>query len=225
MKDKSKTRGEAIKGMIKAGGNAVDKALDKSGDVATLMINNATRLISKLSDDIGIMADRILTMEERIGSMADRIGLMADRIVHTEELMARLAANLVDKDLDVSVGKASGRKTIRQPLLSIATTKIPPDFIPQLRITGESSAYLLYVSTSPLFREGDTVVTYVCDADDFPISWRRSVEAITGMREPSAKGADEPTVVSVAVKTAPTPQSISPLSNSVDVALHISHDR
>ena len=48
MKDKIKTGGKALKGMIKAGGNAVDKALDKSGDVATLMINNATRLISKL---------------------------------------------------------------------------------------------------------------------------------------------------------------------------------
>jgi hypothetical protein len=222
MKDKSKTRGGAIKGMIKAGGNAVDKALDKGSDVATLMINNATRLISKLSDDVGMMADRILTMEERIGSMAERIGLMADRIVHTEELMAKLAATMADKELDVAVGRPSASRTIGQPLLSIATTEIPRDLIPALRITGESDAYLLYVSSSPLFRAGDTVVTYVCDADAFPGAWRRSIEAITEMREPGAKGTDEPVVVSVAVRTVPNPRNISPLSNSVDVTLHVS---
>jgi hypothetical protein len=220
MKEKIKTGGEALKGMIKAGGNAVDKALDKSSDVAALMIDNATRLISKLSDDIGMMADRIPTMEERIGSMADRIGLMADRIVHTEELMARLTATLADKDLGLSLENTAEGETTQQPVLSIPITEVSRDFSPELCISGDPDSYLLYVSANPLFREGDTVVSHICKADDFPDSWRRSVAAIMRMQQQAAKGADESLVVSVAVKTASNPHSISPLSNSIDVALH-----
>lgn len=93
MKDKLKTVGDALKELIQTGGSAMDKALDKSSDIAALMINSMTRVTSKLSDDIGLMADRILTMEERIGRMADRI-------VHTEELMARLTATLANRELE-----------------------------------------------------------------------------------------------------------------------------
>jgi hypothetical protein len=219
MTDKLKTGGEAIKGALRAGSGVVDKALDKSSDVLTLMINNATRLISKLSDDIGIMADRILTMEERIGLMADRIGVMADRIVHTEELMARLTATLAAKDLDAAKGEQLGAATPQPPVLAIPVKRVDEGSIPELGVSGAPAGYLLYVSSSPLFRDGETVVTRVRDAGDLPACWRRSVAVLKGAAGDGAKRAGEPMVVSVAVKAVGGDQSVSPFSNSVDVTL------
>jgi hypothetical protein len=214
VKDKVKTGGEALRGLIKTGGNVVDKALDKGSDVVTLMINNMTRLISKLSDDIGIMADRILTMEQRIG-------LMADRIVRTEELMARLTATMADKDLDLSAGKSRGRGGAQPPVLAIPATGIPEGALPELRITGEPKVYLLLASADPLFGEGTTVVSRIRDREDFVAAWRRSVRAIKAMVGKGGERTGEPTVVSVAVKTVSDTDEVSPISNSVDVTVHI----
>jgi hypothetical protein len=214
MKDKLKTGSEAIRGLVKTGGDVVDKALDKSSDVVTLMINNMTSLISKLSDDIGIMADRILTMEERIG-------LMADRIVRTEELMAKLTASLAARERDASREAPPDKGASQPPVLSVSTTRLSEASIPELRITGDPSVYLLYVSASPLFRDGMTVVSRISDAEDYPASWRRSIEAIAGIKAQDAKRTGGCIVVSVAVRTVTDTQGIAPFSNSIDVTLRI----
>ena len=213
MKDKLKTGGEAFKGLIKTGGDVVDKALEKSSDVATLMVNSMTGLISKMSDDIGVMADRILTMEERIG-------LMADRMVHTEKLMAKLTATLADKDLDLSFESPTFKGAHQPPVLVVPTTKLSQESVPELMLAGDHAAYLLYVSSSPLFRDGATVVSRIEDTDDFPVSWKRSIEAIKGMEQQGAERKSETIVVAVAVKTISDAVEISPLSNSIDVTVY-----
>jgi hypothetical protein len=213
MKDKIKTGGEAFKGLIKTGGDVMDKALDKSSDVATLMVNSVTGLISKMSDDIGVMADRILTMEERIG-------LMADRMVHTEKLMAKLTATLADKDLDLSFESPTFKGAHQPPVLVVPTTKLSQESVPELMLAGDHAAYLLYVSSSPLFRDGATVVSRIEDTDDFPVSWKRSIEAIKGMEQQGAERKSETIVVAVAVKTISDAVEISPLSNSIDVTVY-----
>jgi len=214
MKDKLKTGGEAFKGMIKTGGGVVEKALDKSSDVATLMVNSVTALISKMSDDIGVMADRILTMEERIGSMADRM-------VHTEKLMAKLTATLVDKDLEVSFESPAREGALQPPVLVVSTTRISEESVPELTVVGDPAAYLLYVSSSPLFRDGATVVSRIENSDDYPVSWKRSVEAIMGAEQQGAKRESEPIIISVAVKVVSGALEISPFSNSIDVAVYL----
>jgi len=213
MKDKLKTGGEAFKGLMKTGGDVVDKALDKSSDVATLMVNSVTGLISKMSDDIGAMADRILAMEKGIG-------LMADRIVHTEKLMAKLTATLADKDLDVSLESPTYEGAPQPPVLMVPTTKVSEESIPELRVAGEPTAYLLYVSSSPLFRDGETVVSRIEDVDDYRVSWRRSIEAIKGVEQQGAKRESESIVVSVAVRIVSDAVALSSLSNSIDLTVY-----
>ena len=192
----------------------MDKALDKSSDIATLMTNNMTGLISKLSDDIGVMANRILSMEERIG-------MMADRIVHTEELMAKLTASLADKELDLPRRELSRTGAIMPPLISVATTRISEVSTPEMSITGNPDVHLLYVSATPLFSEGHTVISRINSADDYLGSWRRSIEAIKRMDNQGAKKTGESMVVSVAVKTVIDDHRISPLSNSVEVTVYL----
>jgi hypothetical protein len=220
MKNKLKEKGDALKGLIKTGGDVMDKALEKSCDVLTIMMNNMTGLISKLSDDIGSMADRILAMEERIGKMADRIGLMADRIVHTEELMAKLTATLADKDFDPSLAKRPGKEALQPPELIIPATSLSAVSFPELRISGDPDVYLLYVSANPLFREDATVVTRITGGKNFESSWRRSVKAIRDMEDRSARSKSGFVTVSIAVKTISDHRVISPLSNSIDITVH-----
>jgi hypothetical protein len=212
MKDKIKDKGDVLKGLIKTGGNVMDKALDKSSEVAALMIENMTKLTSKLSDDVGIMADRILTMEQRIGNMADRI-------VQTEELMAKLTATLADKELDAAFARPSDQPGSGPPLLDVTADRIGTDAVPDLRISGDPTIYMLYVSSSPIFRDGATIVNRVAGAGDLTVGWRRSVRSLFESREDAGKVTAKPMVVSVAVRTTAGGDRLSPLSNSVDVTI------
>lgn len=210
--DKRKDKGDTLKGLIKTGGSVMDKALEKSSEVAVLMIENMTKLTSKMSDDIGSMADRILTMEERIGNMADRI-------VHTEELMAKLAATLANRELDVASGRPSEQTAPKPPVLNLGSDRIAAEVVPDLRISGDPKTYVLYVSSSPLFRDGATIVSQVAEANDLAVGWQRSVRALL---EPQGKGIGtevKPTVVSIAVRTTADGDRLSPLSNSVDLTI------
>ena len=212
MKDKIKDKSDALKGLIKTGGSVMDRALDKSSEVAVLMIDNMTKLTSKLSDDIGIMADRILTMEQRIGSMADRI-------VHTEELMAKLTATLANKELDAAFARPSDPPGPGMPLLDFSADRIGIDIVPDLRISGDPKVYMLYVSSSPIFQDGATIVSRVAEAGDLAIGWRRSVRSLFESRGKGRERTEKPMVVSVAVRTADRGGRLSPLSNSVDVTI------
>jgi hypothetical protein len=212
MKDKLKDKGDTLKGLIKTGGTVMDKALDKSGEVAALMIDNMTKLTSKLSDDVGMMAERILKTEEQIGNMADRI-------VHTEELMAKLTASLANRELDLAPAKRSDRPGTVPPLLAIGADRIAADAVPKLEILGEPQDYVLYVASSPLFREDGTVVSWVKSADDLPACWRRSVSALLESRGIGGEGDARPMVVSVAVRLSAVDGQLSPLSNSVDLTI------
>lgn len=213
MKDKLKSGGDAIKSLIKTGGGVADKVLDKSTDVATAMMNHTMGLISKLSDDIGVMADRILTTEENIG-------LMADRIVKTEALMAKLTATLAGKDLDLSSDKPAGKETSGTVLLSTETTEASGDTGPKLMIVGDPQNYLMYVSTSPLFQDGSTVISKVTNVSEYNTAWKRSIIAMRGLTKNTNNDETEATIVSIAVKTIAEDEQVSALSNSVDVRLH-----
>jgi len=190
----------------------VDKALDKSSDVAAHMIDSTTGLISKLSDDIGIMADRVLTMEQRIG-------LMADRIVHTEKLMAKLTATLAGKELDVSLENLTPEPPSQPPLLDVPTTKVSEEQVPVLNMKGDPTDYLLYLSLAPFFPDGGTVVSRIKDAGDYPVAWKRGVEAISRSATHAAGESADLTKISVAVKTVSDAGDISPISNSIDVTV------
>ncbi len=212
MKYKFKTSGETLKGLIKTGGDVAEKALDKGSEVATVMMNNMTGLVSKLSNDIGVMANRVLTMEERIG-------LMADRILKTEALMARLTATLANKNLDISFVEMTSKDAFQAPILTLASTEASEGAGPQLTIAGDPEIYLLYVSTSPLFQSDSTVVTQINDANDYNVAWRRSINAIRGVAEKTEQNRGEAFTVSVAVKTIVETNQLSALSNSIDVTV------
>ena len=158
------------------------------------------------------MAERILKTEQQIGNMADRI-------VHTEELMAKLTATLANRDLDIVSAKPSDPVGSVPPLLSVRNHRIDADAVPELAIMGRPENYVLYISSSPLFREDDTVVSWVTSADDLPGFWRRSISSFHDARaRPSEKNV-EPMMVSVAVRITIDGARLSPLSNSVDLTV------
>lgn len=212
MKDKIQTGSDAFKGLLKTGAEVADKVLDKGTDVATAMMNNMTGLISKLADDIGVMADRILATEEKIGEMADRI-------VKTEELMAKLTATLANKNLDLSPDSAVERYAVQTALLHTAATEASAQSGPKLSISGDPQSYLLYLSSNPLFREGSTVVTRIENPSDYDTAWRRSINALSGMRSDAPSKQKNTMVVAVAVKTLTDEARLSALSNSIDVTV------
>ena len=213
MKDKLKSGGDAIKSLIKTGGDVADKVLDKGTDVATAMMNNMSGLISKLSDDIGVMANRILATEEQIG-------LMADRIVKTEEMMAKLTATLAGKKLELSSDKSAGKGTSETVLLSTKAADASGNKGPELMITGDPLSYLLYVSTSPLFQEGSTVISKVNEPKEYDTAWKRSIIAIKERDKNTNDHGTELVIVSIAVKTIAEDNQLSALSNSVDVRVY-----
>jgi hypothetical protein len=78
---------------------------------------------------------------------------------------------------------------------------------------------VLYVSSSPLFREDSTVVSRVENADDLPDCWRRSVSAFFEARAEGGEENAKPMMVSVAVRLPTDGGQLSPLSNSVDLTI------
>ncbi len=213
MKEKLKSGGDAIKTLIKTGGDVADKVIDKGTDVATAMMNHTAGLISKLSDDIGLMADRILETENKIGAMADRI-------VKTEELMAKLTASLSGKELALSSDTLVEKETLRAVVLSAEGTKAREDAGPELTITGDPSKYLMYVSSSPLFRDGSTVISKVTNDSEYDAAWKRSIIAIKELGNNTQGNEAEATVVSIAVKALGEDDRLSDLSNSVEIRVH-----
>jgi hypothetical protein len=211
-KDKRQKSDGMLKGLIKTSGGVVNRAIDKGGDLAAAMMDQTAALISKLSDDIGVMADRILTMEERIG-------FMADRIVKTEELMAKLTAALANKELQLPRGGLAAHGPSPTPLLSLEPAEASRASLPDLRISGDPSVYLLLVSTSPEFPEGSTVVSKVETPEDLRIAWRRSLSAIIKVSDDAKAVEPEPISVSVAVKTVGGGQRVSLPSNSIDLTI------
>ena len=214
MKDKLKSSGDAVKTLIKTGGDVADKVIDKGAEVANAMMNQTTGMISKLSDDIGAMADRILATEEQIGSMADRI-------VKTEELMARLTATLAGKGPELSPGQRTEQETPPAVVLRMGPTRASGTKGPRLVISGEPKQYLVYVSTSPLFQDGSTVISKVGNAKEYEAAWKRSIHAIREL----ARGIDRDDagaiIVSVAVKAITKDDQLSLLSNSINVRLQV----
>jgi hypothetical protein len=216
MKDKIKSGGDVLRGLIKTSGDVADKALDKSSDLAQVMMHSMSGLISKLSDDIGIMANRILTMEERIG-------LMADRILKTEELMASLTAAMANKELDLPSNARLPPPAGQIPVLFIRAEEATADRSPAVRITGNPAAYLLCVSPSPLFAESATVVTRVQGVRQLDAAWRRSVGAIEAAIKEKRDRSDSRLVVSVAVRAIDHEGQASGLSNSVEIRVPPTH--
>ncbi len=212
MKDKLKSGGDAVKTLIKTGGDVAEKVIDKGADVANAMMNQTTGMISKLSDDIGAMADRILATEEQIGSMADRI-------VKTEELMAGLTATLAGKGMELPSLQRTEKEAPPAVVLGVETTKASGTRGPRLVISGEPRKYLLYVSASPLFQEGSTVISKVGNAKEFDAAWKRGIRAIAELAREIHRDDAGAITVSVAVKAITKDNQLSPLSNSIDVRL------
>ena len=213
MKDKLKTGGGVIEGMVKAGGEMGEKILGKSSDVASEMMGRSSELVSKLSDDIGIMADRILTTEEQIGSMADRI-------VKTEELMAKLTAALADKEFEVPGTKPGVSQHLKAPVLRLVATGPSLHHAPELSISGDPQNYIIYVSVSPLFPEENTIASEVNNAEDLEKAWKRSIAALRDFKQSETmEVSHQPLIVCVAVRQIAEGQQLSAMSNSVDVEI------
>ncbi len=205
-----KKGGDVAKGLMKTGENIADKVLTKSGDFSAAMV----KLTSKLSDDIGVMADRIL-------KMADRIGDMADRIERTEVLMAKLTAALANRDLELAAERPVDHKVIDAAVLDVRASEATEHSGPPLSVTGDPQRYLLYVSSSPLFQDGKTVVSLISDPDDYDASWKRSIAAIRALKHAEGKENADTIGVAVAVKAESENNRFTPLSNSVDVTVVI----
>ncbi len=213
MKDKLKTGGDVIKDMVKTGGDVADTILGKSSDVVREMMEHSSELISKLSDDIGVMANRILTTEEQIG-------LMADRIVKTEELLAKLTAALANKEFEVPGAKPDETPHLKAPLLRLAVAGASRHHAPELMISGDPQNYIFYVSTSPLFTDGNTIASEVDNVEDLKKAWQRSISALQDLKQAEqAEISHRPWLVSVAVRQIAEGQQLSALSNSVDVEI------
>jgi hypothetical protein len=191
--DDDPKRSGLFRGMVDSGTSMMGKAMDKGTDVAMAMMTHLSGLIGKLSDDIGLMADRVLKMEERIG-------LMADRILKTELLMANLTAALADKEL--ARAERTGPPvwaprsvpaplSPQPPLLTLAASQVTAMAPPSIQISGDPPVVLLYVSTSPAFRDGETVVSRV----QWPAEQRAGAgvgRCPTGQTEPDSTLARRP---------------------------------
>ncbi len=211
--DSNEKSGGIFKGLIEAGSGVVGEAMDKGSDLAILMMNHMAGLISKLSDDIGVMADRILAMEERIG-------LMADRIVRTEELMAKLTTTLVDKQVDPPRPDPLAIRTLMPPLLGLATAEVTRSSPPQLKIAGNPSVYLLYVSPSAALQDSNTVVSKIETPGDLNVAWNRSLKAFPEIVDAYRAPSPSDTVLTLAVRSVSNDGQVSPLSNSIDIFLN-----
>lgn len=132
--------------------------------------NNVIKLISKLSDDIGIMADRILVMADKIGEMADRILIMSDKIVETENLMSDTLLQMQD-----TMDKSSNTNTLSQTnsvlLLTPNHTATTSNIAPEIILSDNSSTYLLYVSTSPMIDALNNSSVLVQDISSIDTIW------------------------------------------------------
>jgi len=208
MKDKLQAGNDLLKDLVKTGGGFSGKMLDKSADVMTDMMGHTSGLISKLSDDIGTMADRILATEKQIGQMADRI-------VRTEELMARLTAALADKDLELTTAPPNAVTASWTVLLDAVVDGASVDTGPQLRISGNPSDFLLFLSTDPLFREGRTVVSRISRSDDYGKAWTRSVESLCAAVENGSE--NDALSLFIAVRAIDDDGCISAMSNSIEI--------
>lgn len=89
-----------------------------------------------------------------------------------------------------------------------------------MTITGDPGNYLLYVSSSPLFQDGSTVVSQINDANNYATAWKRSINALRGLETNTKSNNEEATIIAVAVKTLAENNQISALSNSIDVRVY-----
>ncbi|MBT5934442.1 hypothetical protein [Sulfurimonas sp.] len=129
---------------------------------ATAVSLEMLKLMSKMSDDIGIMADDI-------GIMADRILTMADKIVHTEQLMAdlildvaELNTKIVDKDISIT----------NTTLLLSSTNQTNTTFhvAPTLVVNAEASEYIIYVSSN-ITMNTNTISIIVHNLNELQNNW------------------------------------------------------
>jgi hypothetical protein len=154
-------------------------------------VANQQALVSKLSDDIGVMADRI--------------GVMADRIVDTEKLLSDTLIVLTgNSDLGSSSSATSG-VVLTKPLDGAAVSK---NSAPTIELSTSSSKYLLYVSTEPTFRDGDTISLYIESNAGLNTSWKEVADF-----------AGSSSTVYIAVKSIDANNKISSLSNGVKLTL------
>jgi hypothetical protein len=143
-----------------------------------------------LSTDIGTMADRILETE-------DKIGEMADRIVETEELLASTLTQLTQSGAGLSAGTgvlllapASGE------LLSRASA-------PAIQLSNSAATYVLYVSATGSFSDGQVVPLLVTPESPLQNLWSQALQTISG------------NTVYMAVRSVDQANNLSNLSNAV----------
>jgi len=153
-------------------------------------VKDQQKLVSRLSDDIGLMADRI--------------GLMADKIVETEKL---LADTLIVLTGNADLGSSSSTT-------GVALTKPLDDFIaskttaPTIEMSTASTKYLLYASTEPTFDDSSTISLYIESDTGLNTSWKQVVDF-----------AGSNNIVYIAVKSIDSNNKISSLSNGVKLTL------
>jgi len=166
--------------------------LQNSIDTLGTTVTNQQKLVSKLSDDIGIMADRI--------------GTMADRIVTTENLLADTLIVLTSNP-DLTGGSTSNGVALTAPTDS--SPALSKTVAPTITMVPSSSTYLLYASTEPTFTTGNTIALYIDSTTTLSSKWNQIVTFYD-------KKTDNQNFY-LAVKRVDSSNTISSISNSIKV--------
>jgi len=210
--------------------NQIQSTLTGQGASGAQSNNNVLGLISKLSDDIGLMSERI--------------GSMADRIVETEKLIVSVIAMQTDAATGViaSAKDSSGAALLpnlptpipnvfdeilrvsanggaNAPLLAFGANNAPSATLPpDIKIGGSNNgSYAFLVSDNPRF-----VVGYFNQIVDInaPTGSSRALDSVwqQAVQSFSINGTP-PTKLYVAVKNIDANNTLSGISNSLQVTL------
>lgn len=132
-----------------------DSYLDIKDEMDKLNISvvDQQKLVSKLSDDIGLMADRILEM--------------SDRIVTTEDLLAQTLTTLLANP------ELSGESSANATALTSPSdnTIVGVSIAPTITMIPAATVYLLYASTTPTFSAGNTISIYIDSNEALTQKW------------------------------------------------------
>ncbi len=157
--------------------------------------------IGKMADRIGDFGDKILVMADKIVAMSDKMGGMSDNVVGTMNTMSATIETLANSQAPVA---NTTTVLLTSPAMNAEISRI---VAPVITMSGDSSRYLLYVSTTQTFSGGQTMSILVNDTNSLDDAWLQAVDVAEGdSLYLAVKGIDEEDKVSV-------------LSNSVKVVL------
>jgi hypothetical protein len=164
-------------------------------DPMVITMNNS---MLTLASDIGTMADRILVTENDIGQMADKI-------VTTENLLSSTLLQL-QSNASNGGGFTGGKPGVLLLAPSTGDT-VYRSTAPALTLSDNATSYVLYVSTTGNFQDGNVLPLLVTPQTPLAILWQNAVQPLPA------------STVYIAVKSVYNQGNLSELSNAVRVGL------